>query len=214
MNLKIDFSKLLNDLIIPIVSLTLILVLYFVFINPYLTLNRSFKTDKPMLEKEILDLNLKKEILIRTKSESEKLKKYETLLNSLVPNDANASDLVGVLDVLSRSTNFSTVEENKNIVSNENSKKRLNEVKFNGKTAGMTSAVAFIEKVTGYPTKIFNISKLEITNNFDEKFTRVSFSALSSYNPDKAVQNIEAPVIDFLNDKVFLDQMESLTKKN
>jgi len=214
MNLKIDFSKLLNDLIIPIVSLTLILVLYFVFINPYLTLNRSFKTDKPMLEKEILDLNLKKEILIRTKSESEKLKKYETLLNSLVPNDANASDLVGVLDVLSRSTNFSTVEENKNIVSNENSKKRLNEVKFNGKTAGMTSAVAFIEKVTGYPTKIFNISKLEITNNFDEKFTRVSFSALSAYNPDKAVLNIEAPVIDFLNDKVFLDQMESLTKKN
>ena len=214
MNLKIDFSKLLNDLIIPIVSLTLILVLYFVFINPYLTLNRSFKTDKPMLEKEILDLNLKKEILIRTKSESEKLKKYETLLNSLVPNDANASDLVGVLDVLSRSTNFSTVEENKNIVSNENSKKRLNEVKFNGKTAGMTSAVAFIEKVTCYPTKIFNISKLEITNNFDEKFTRVSFSALSAYNPDKAVLNIEAPVIDFLNDKVFLDQMESLTKKN
>ena len=78
----------------------------------------------------------------------------------------------------------------------------------------MTSAVAFIEKVTGYPTKIFNISKLEITNNFDEKFTRVSFSALSAYNPDKAVLNIEAPVIDFLNDKVFLDQMESLTKKN
>lgn len=214
MNIKIDFSKILNDLIIPLISLTLILVLFFIFINPYLNLNRSFKTDKPMLEKEILDLNLKKGILSKTKAESDKLKKYESILNSLVPNDANASDLVGVLDQLSRGTNFSTVEENKNIVSNENSKKRLNEVKFNGKTAGMTSAVAFIEKVTSYPTKIFNISKLEITNNFDERFTRVSFSALSAYNPDKAILNIEAPISDLLNDKIFIEQMEALLKKN
>ena len=210
MNLKIDFSKLLNDLIIPLISLTLILVLFFVFINPYLTLSRTFKTDKPMLEKETLDLSLKKDILTRTKAESEKLRKYESVLNSLVPNDANASDLVGVLDILSRATNFSTVEENKNIVSNENSKKRLNEVKFNGKTTGMTSAVTFIEKVTSYPTKIFNINKLEITKNFDDKFTRVSFSALSAYNPDKAVVNVDSPVVDYLNDKDFLAQMEKL----
>jgi hypothetical protein len=122
--------------------------------------------------------------------------------------------LVGVLDTLSRVNNFSVVEENKNVVSPENAKKKISEVRFNGKTAGMLSAVNFISEVTYFPTKVFNITKLEITNNYDDKFTRVSFNAISNYNPDKAVINIEASVTDYLNNKSFVDEMEALISKN
>jgi hypothetical protein len=211
---KIDFSKLLNDLIIPIISLAITLILYFIFIGPYLSLNSSFKKDKITFEGMITNLEVKKKILIDTRANLETLKKYEARLNSLVPTDANASDLVGVLDTLSRVNNFSVVEENKNVVSPENAKKRISEVRFNGKTAGMLSAVNFISEVTYFPTKVFKITKLEITNNYDDKFTRVSFNAISNYNPDKAVENIEAVVTDYLNNKSFIEEMEALISKN
>jgi hypothetical protein len=210
---KIDFSKLLNDLIIPIISLTISLILFFIFIGPFLSLNSSFKKDKVDFEVMIADLETKKKILENTRANLETLKKYETRLNSLVPTDANASDLVGVLDTLSRVNNFTVVEENKNVVSPENAKKRISEVRFNGKTAGMLSAVNYISEVYGYPTKVFNITKLEITNNYDEKFTRVSFNAISNYNPDKGVVNVESPVVDFLSNKAFIDEMEALISK-
>jgi hypothetical protein len=211
---KIDFSKLLNDLIIPIITFSLSLILYFIFIGPYLSLSSSFKKDKPEFEQMISTLEAKKEVLANSRSNIDTLKKYESRLNSLVPTDANASDLVGVLDTLSRVNNFTVVEENKNVVSNENSKKRINEVRFNGKTAGMLSAVKYISEVTNYPTKVFNITKLEITNNYDEKFTRVSFNAVSHYNPDKGVASIETPVKDYLNNKAFVEEMEALISKN
>ncbi len=211
---KVDFSKLLNDLIIPIISVTITLILYFIFIGPYLTLNSTFKKDKIDFEAMITGMEAKKKILSDTRSNLETLKKYESRLTSLVPTDANASDLVGVLDTLSRVNNFSVVEENKNVVSPENAKKKISEVRFNGKTAGMLSAVNFISEVTYFPTKVFNITKLEITNNYDDKFTRVSFNAISNYNPDKAVINIEASVTDYLNNKSFVDEMEALISKN
>ncbi len=211
---KVDFSKLLNDLIIPIISVTITLILYFIFIGPYLTLNSTFKKDKIDFEAMITGMEAKKKILADTRSNLETLKKYESRLTSLVPTDANASDLVGVLDTLSRVNNFSVVEENKNVVSPENAKKKISEVRFNGKTAGMLSAVNFISEVTYFPTKVFNITKLEITNNYDDKFTRVSFNAISNYNPDKAVINIEASVTDYLNNKSFVDEMEALISKN
>jgi hypothetical protein len=211
---KIDFSKLLNDLIIPIISVTITLILYFIFIGPYLTLNSTFKKDKIDFEAMITGMEAKKKILSDTRSNLETLKKYESRLTSLVPTGANASDLVGVLDTLSRVNNFSVVEENKNVVSPENAKKKISEVRFNGKTAGMLSAVNFISEVTYFPTKVFNITKLEITNNYDDKFTRVSFNAISNYNPDKAVINIEASVTDYLNNKSFVDEMEALISKN
>jgi hypothetical protein len=211
---KVDFSKLLNDLIIPIISVTITLILYFIFIGPYLTLNSTFKKDKIDFEAMITGMEAKKKILSDTRSNLETLKKYESRLTSLVPTGANASDLVGVLDTLSRVNNFSVVEENKNVVSPENAKKKISEVRFNGKTAGMLSAVNFISEVTYFPTKVFNITKLEITNNYDDKFTRVSFNAISNYNPDKAVINIEASVTDYLNNKSFVDEMEALISKN
>ena len=211
---KVDFSKLLNDLIIPIISVTITLILYFIFIGPYLTLNSTFKKDKIDFEAMITGMEAKKKILSDTRSNLETLKKYESRLTSLVPTDANASDLVGVLDTLSRVNNFSVVEENKNVVSPENAKKKISEVRFNGKTAGMLSAVNFISEVTYFPTKVFNITKLEITNNYDDKFTRVSFNAISNYNPDKAIINIEASVTDYLNNKSFVDEMEALISKN
>jgi hypothetical protein len=211
---KIDFSKLLNDLIIPIISVTITLILYFIFIGPYLTLNSTFKKDKIDFEAMITGMEAKKKILSDTRSNLETLKKYESRLTSLVPTGANASDLVGVLDTLSRVNNFSVVEENKNVVSPENAKKKISEVRFNGKTAGMLSAVNFISEVTYFPTKVFNITKLEITNNYDDKFTRVSFNAISNYNPDKAIINIEASVTDYLNNKSFVDEMEALISKN
>jgi Tfp pilus assembly protein PilO len=176
---KIDITKILKDSAITLVCTSIILVMYFIFIGPYLSLNKEFKTDKETLDGQISSLEAKKDILSNSRKKIDVLRKYDAQLNSLVPSDANASDLVGVLDILSRTNNFTVVEENKNAVSTENSKKRLNEVRFNGKTIGMTSAVKFISDVSNYPTKIFNIVKLEITNNFDEKFTRVSFNAFS-----------------------------------
>ncbi len=210
---KIDFTKLLNDLIVPLISITISIILFFIFISPYLTLNSSFKKDKVNFEVMITDLDAKKKILENTRTNLETLKRYETRLNSLVPTDANASDLVGVLDSLSRVYNFTAVEENKNVVSPENAKNRISEVRFNGKTAGMLSAVNYISEIYGYPTKVFNITKLEITNNYDEQFTRVSFNAISNYSPDKGVVNVESPVLDFINNKAFIDDMEALIAK-
>ena len=210
---KIDITKFLKDSAITLVCTSIILVMYFIFIGPYLNLNKEFKTEKEILDGQISSLEAKKDILSNSRKKIDVLRKYDAQLNSLVPSDSNASDLVGVLDILSRTNNFTVVEENKNAVSTENSKKRLNEVRFNGKTIGMTSAVKFISDASNYPTKIFNIVKLEITNNFEEKFTRVSFNAFSSYNPDKAVVSVDAPVVDYLNNKSFVDTMESLVIK-
>lgn len=210
---KIDVTRVLKDLTIPLISLSIILSLYFIFISPYLTLKNEFELGKVTTSNLITSLESKKTILINTRKESEILKAFEKRLNSLVPSDSNVSDLVGVLDTLSRSSNFIAVEENKNVVSPENTKKRINEVIFNGKTLGMTSAVKFLSSINDYPTKIFNLYRLEIHNNFDEKFTRISFNALSSYNPDKATFSVDSPVDDFLNNKNFMDTMEVLTSK-
>jgi hypothetical protein len=60
---KIDITKFLKDSAITLVCTSIILVMYFIFIGPYLSLNKEFTTEKETLDGQISSLEAKKDIL-------------------------------------------------------------------------------------------------------------------------------------------------------
>lgn len=213
MNLRIDITKLLNHLIIPISSLIFIIVMYFIFIGPYLNQRSNFSRDEETLNSKIKILEEKKQILQKARESKEKLTSYRNVLNTLVPKEASASDLVGVLDVLSKSNNFTNVEENKNVISPENARKRIVEIRFNGRTASVATALKFLDDIHKYPSKQFSLNRVEITANPEERFARVSFNSFSTFNSEVATYLPESPVVDILSNKTLMESLDKLIKK-
>lgn len=213
MNLKIDITKFLNQLIIPIVSFVLTVTMFFIFIGPYLSAKSVFNQEQSDLKAKISLLEEKGKILTKARENKEKLVSYRDQLNKVVPRDANASDLVGVLDVLSKANNFTNVEENKNVISLENSKNRVVEIRFNGRTTSVANALKFLEDIQNYSSKQFSLNKIELTANPEDKFTRISFNSYSTFNPDTANYSAELPVVDVLNNKNLVENLDRLLKK-
>jgi len=177
MNYSESLNKILKNLLFPLISFLVIVVLYFVFINPYFTYQSNFESIKNGYEKSNETLKENLILLEKVNSDIEKLRKLETGLISLVPDSANPSDLVGLIEKTSTEFRFGSVDENRNITSIENDKKQLIQVSFNGKSPGIVSSVSFIKSLLSSKTKLIKITKLQLTNNPEELHTRVSFNA-------------------------------------
>lgn len=212
MNLKINFSKLLLDLLLPILSLMLIVIMYFIFIGPYLTNRSTISSQESSLNEKIKLLEEKKAVLENARENRSKLESYRSSLNKIVPDDANASDLVGVLDVLSKANSFTNVEENKNVISNENTRRRVVEIRFNGRTQSVATALKFLEDVYKYPGKQFSLNRVELTANPEERFSRISFNSYSPFNPDRVSYMPDSPVNDILSNKSITETLDKLIR--
>lgn len=209
MNISAAALKTLKNLVIPLICLLLSLVLYFVFINPYNTYRDSFQDLSNGYTKSIDTLKKNIEILKKASENKEKLVKLEPALKSLVPDSANASDLVGLVDNQANTFRFRNVDENRNITSNENDAKKLIEVRFNGRSPGMASSINFLKSLANSKEKLIKITRLELTNIPEELFTRVSFNAFSLYASPAPRTTTETPLENVFEDQKFIDLLNS-----
>jgi len=184
-------------------------VLYFVFIRPYTVYADSFLDLKSKNELSIKTLTNNLEIIQKASENKEKLQKFDTALVSLVPESANASDLVGLIDRNANEFRLRTVDENRNITNQDNDKKRLIEVRFNGKAPGMGSSINFLKSMVTNNQKLIKISKLELTNVPEELYTRISFNAFSIYASPTPSYTIETPIEDLFLDTKFNEMLNS-----
>jgi len=209
MNISAAALKTLKNLVIPLICVLLSLVLYFVFINPYNTYRDSFQDLSNGYTKSIDTLKKNIEILKKASENQEKLVKLEPALKSLVPDSANASDLVGLIDKQANTFRFRNIDENRNITSNENDAKKLIEVRFNGRSPGMASSINFLKSLANSKEKLIKITRLELTNIPEELFTRVSFNAFSLYASPAPRTTTETPLENVFEDQKFIDLLNS-----
>jgi hypothetical protein len=180
-----------------------------VFISPYNSYKDSFGELSLGYNKSIDTLNKNIEVLKKASENKEKLSKLEPALKSLVPDSANASDLVGLVDNEANNFRFRNVDENRNITSTENDSKKLIEVRFNGRSPGMASSINFLKSLTNSKEKLIKITRLELTNIPEELFTRVSFNAFSLYASPAPKSTIESPLDNVFEDSKFNELLNS-----
>jgi hypothetical protein len=209
MNISETLLKTLNHLLIPIISLVLSLVLYFVFINPYNSYSASFDAMMNSYEKSNQELENNLKVLNQASEKKEKLEKFNSNLRSLVPDSANPSDVVGMIDKNANNLKFRTIDENRSISSQENDKKRLIEVRFNGRSPGIATSINFLKSLTTDRGKLIKITKVELTNIPEELFTRVSFNAYSIFAPPAVNVAVETPIQNVFADEKFVKLLDS-----
>lgn len=205
---KIDITKYLKYMIIPFISITTMIVMYVLVISPYLTLVSDFENSVSSKETLYLKLENKLAILKRVRNDSSNLKSYQEKLIQLVPSEETPAVLVGLLDSISAQTGFTKIDENKNVVDQNNEKKGLIEVKFNGRTVGPLSAKNFVEKLNNSKNKIINLKSIELYDDKENKYLRVSFTAMTIFTKFKASVLADEPVIDIINDTKFIENMD------
>jgi hypothetical protein len=204
-----SFVKILKNLIFPFVSALISIVLFFIFINPFYTYRDSFESLKLENEQTISVLTNNLKILEQVSANREKLDKLSPALKSLIPDSANASDLVGLIDKEANNFRFRSIEENRNVTGVENDQKRLIEVRFNGRSPGMVSSINFLNSLNTNQEKIIKISTLELTNVPDELYTRVSFNAFSIYASPLPRTSVETPLINLFENPKFNNLLNS-----
>lgn len=204
MKISVNLSKTLKNLVIPIVSLISCIALFLIFITPYDEYVADFSRMKSNLETTNNNLSSNLKILEQTRQNKDKINKLKNSLVSLVPDTANPSDLVGLIDKNSNEYRFRTVDENRSMGNPENDKNKLMEVRFNGKSPGMNSSINFLKSLLINKSKLVKIIKLELTNVPEELFTRVSFNAFSIYASPPVKESIETPLEDLFADPEFM----------
>jgi len=209
MNRNENFNKTLKNLIIPIISFFSSVVLFLVFINPYNEYLAEFDNMRGELisTNKILENNLN--VLQQATQNKDKLQKLDKDLISLIPDNANPSDLVGFIEKKATEFRFRSIDENRSVTSSENDKKKLIEVRFNGRSPGMYSSINFLKSLVLNNSKLVKVVKLELTNVPNELFTRVSFNALSIYSPNPNKLNIETPIENLFQDPNFVNLLKN-----
>jgi len=204
---KIDVTLYLKYLIFPVISIISMVFMYILVISPYLSLKSDFENS--MASKEALYSKLENKVVVlkKARSDSANLKKYQDKLIQLVPNEETPAVLVGLLDSTSSETGFTRIDENKNVVDQNNEKKGLIEVKFNGRTVGPLSAKNFVEKLNNSKNKIINLRGIELYDDSENRYLRVSFTATTIFTKAKVSVLPEEPVIDIFNDSKFIENM-------
>jgi Tfp pilus assembly protein PilO len=204
---KIDVTLYLKYLIFPIISIISMVFMYVLVISPYLSLKSDFENSMASEEALYSKLENKVVVLKKARSDSANLKKYQDKLVQLVPNEETPAVLVGLLDSTSSETGFTRIDENKNVVDQNNEKKGLIEVKFNGRTVGPLSAKNFVEKLNNSKNKIINLKGIELYDDSENRYLRVSFTATTIFTKTKVSVIPEEPVIDIFNDNKFIENM-------
>ncbi len=207
MSNKLDITLYLKYLIFPVISLVSMLVMYILIISPYLTLKSEFESTMASNEALYTKLESKLGVLKKARSDSANLKKYQQKLVQLVPDEETPAVLVGILDSVSSQTGFTKTDENKNVVDQSNEKKGLIEVKFNGRTVGPLSAKNFVEKLNNSKDKIINLKGIELYDDSENRYLRVSFTASTIFTKAKVSVIPDEPVIDIFNDSKFIENM-------
>lgn len=209
MNFSETLLKTLNHLLIPIISFVLSLVLFFIFINPYNSYSSSFEQMKSSYEKTNQELKDNLVLLNQASTKKEKLEKFNSNLKSLVPDSANPSDVVGMIDKNANNLKFRAIDENRSISSQENDRKKLIEVRFNGRSPGIATSINFLKSLATDRNKLIKITKVELTNIPEELFTRVSFNAYSIFATPVSTVTIETPIDNVFADEKFVKILDS-----
>lgn len=209
MKINENLLKTIKNLIFPSVSLIISLVLYFVFVVPFNNYQNSFPALKSDYENSIKILSSNLIVLKKANESSEKLSKLLPILRSLVPDSANPSDIVGEIINNASESRLRSVDENRSITNPENDKKKLMEVRFNGRFPGMASSISFLKEIATSKEKLIKISRLELTNIPEELFTRVSFNAFSIYAGATPKKPFESPIEDLFSDSKFMELFNS-----
>jgi hypothetical protein len=116
---------------------------------------------------------------------------------------------VGFIEKKATEFRFRSIDENRSVTSSENDKKKLIEVRFNGRSPGMYSSINFLKSLVLNNSKLVKVVKLELTNVPNELFTRVSFNALSIYSPNPNKLNIETPIENLFQDPNFVNLLKN-----
>ena len=212
MQSKFDITLYLKYFIFPIISIISIVTIYLILISPYLTVKIELDTNRVSKNDLIKVYETKLSILQKAKARKDDLNKYSQILNELVPSDESPAPLVGYIDSMAAKFNFNKIDENKNVADKDLSKNNLIAVRFNGRTVGTLSALNYLSALNNGKKMIINLSNIELFDDKENMYYRVSFMAKSIFNKNKIVSNIDTPVYDLMNDKQFNEFMDFYLK--
>jgi len=213
MNISETLLKTLKHLIFPLISLLISLVLYFVFISPFSSYISSFETLRQSYEKSNSNLQANIKVLEKVRNNQENILKLQENLKSLVPESANPSEITGLIDNQADAFRFRSTDENRSITSAENDRNKLIEVRYNGRSPGVASSINFLKALTINNEKLIKITRLELTNNPEELFTRISFNAFSIFSQATPKVSNETPIIDLFEDSNFMKLLNSVSSE-
>jgi len=208
---KLDVTVYLKYFIYPIICLISITIIYFVLILPYLSLKNELDSTRQLKNNQIQNYENKLAILQSARKDKAELQKYKDILNEIVPTDESPAPLVGYLDMISGKFNFSKIDENKNIADQPLLNQGYIEVRFNGRTAGPLSALNFIKEINNNSNKLINIRNIELFDDRDSKYYRISFISRTIFNKTKPVVSLDSNVYDIMRDHNFLNFIKNFT---
>lgn len=211
--MKFEIAEIAKSLIIPAICLITSLVLYVIFISPYSFIQETFGSSKEALESDISILRKNREILVQTREQIEPLKKASEQLTKFVSPNPNPALVSGILQDFASRTNFTLIEENRNVEVDPALAQNIIEVRFNGRTIGVTSAVNFLNLINSTKDSLYAIRNLEIFKNQDEDFTRVSFLTQTIYDSSTVKLDPLSPIPNILEREDFKKFRESLESK-
>jgi hypothetical protein len=200
---KFEIAEIAKSLIIPFVCVLASIVLYVIFISPYSFIEQTFGSSKAALESDIAILEKNRAILVSSREQIEPLQKVSDQLVKYVSPNPNPALVSGILQDFAVQTNFTLVEENRNVEVDPSQGQNIIEVRFNGRTIGVTSAVNFLNLINSTKDSLYAIRNLEIFRNQDEDFTRVSFLTQTIYDSSAAKLDPLSPLPNILDREDF-----------
>lgn len=211
---KLDLTIYLKYFIFPVISLISITIIYVLLIMPYLNLKSELDSTRDTKNMQIKNFETKLSVLQNARAQSTELTSYQEKLVKLVPNEDSPAPLVANLDATAAKFNFNKIDENKNIADKTLTEKGNIEVTFNGRTIGALSALNFLSAINTNSEKIINIRDLELFDDRENKYYRVSFVARTIFNKNKVTSSLELPVYDILRDENFINFMKRFSEEN
>jgi len=207
---KFEITEVAKSLIIPFVCIIVSITLYAIFISPYAYIQDISGSTKESLSKDISILERNRQILIQSREQKESLEKVSNQLTKYVSPNPDPAFVSGILQDYALQTNFTLVDENRNVESEASEARTIIQVRFNGRTIGVTSAVNFLNLINSTKDSLYAIRNLEIFRNQDEDFTRVSFLTQTIFDSSVAKLDILSPIPNILEREDFKKFRESV----
>jgi len=207
---KFEITEVAKSLIIPFVCIIVSITLYAIFISPSAYIQDISGSTKESLSKDISILERNRQILIQSREQKESLEKVSNQLTKYVSPNPDPAFVSGILQDYALQTNFTLVDENRNVESEASEARTIIQVRFNGRTIGVTSAVNFLNLINSTKDSLYAIRNLEIFRNQDEDFTRVSFLTQTIFDSSVAKLDILSPIPNILEREDFKKFRESV----
>jgi len=212
MQSKIDYSLYLKYFIFPTFSFISIVVIYVLLILPYLNTKSELDSTRESKNTSIKNYETKLTILKDARLNRASLNSYQSKLIQLVPDEDSPAPLVASLDSTALEYKFNKIDDNKNIAEKSLSDMGLIESRFNGRTVGALSALNFLSAINSNKNRLINIRDLELFDDRDNKYYRVSFIARTIFNKTKSNASLELPVQNIIKEEKFINFMNFYIK--